>query len=192
MNFPKIKSLDDTGIQQLNSSAFIRFQEFKQIASSKNSTINANFERMDFGRGVCISIARLEKDLSCKVGLRYFEIHSIRREQSNNKKSYCNLRNKKNETGRRETWKKIWKWNPTLISIFTMRACSVMSDSCNPMDCSSPGSSVHEIFHTRILEWVDIPTPGDIPNPRTEPTSWQADSLPLCHLRSPHFLIPLN
>ena len=129
MNFPKIKSLDDTGIQQLNSSAFSRFQEFKQIASSKNSTINANFERMDFGRGVCISIARLEKDLSCKVGLRYFEIHSIQREQSNNKKNYFNLRNKKNETGRRETWKKIWKWNPTLISIFTMHACSVMSDS---------------------------------------------------------------
>ena len=27
---------------------------------------------------------------------------------------------------------------------------------CNPMDCSPPGSSVHEIFQTRILEWVAI------------------------------------
>ena len=44
----------------------------------------------------------------------------------------------------------------------------------------------------RILEWVDSPTPGDIPNPRTEPTFWRADSLPLCHLRSLHFLIPLS
>ena len=27
---------------------------------------------------------------------------------------------------------------------------------CNPMDCSTPGSSVHEISQVRILEWVDI------------------------------------
>ena len=27
---------------------------------------------------------------------------------------------------------------------------------CNPMNCSWPGSSVHRIFQTRILEWVAI------------------------------------
>ena len=27
---------------------------------------------------------------------------------------------------------------------------------CNPMDCSSPGSSVHGIFQARILEWFAI------------------------------------
>ena len=27
---------------------------------------------------------------------------------------------------------------------------------CNPMDCSLPGSSVHEIFHARVLEWGAI------------------------------------
>ena len=27
---------------------------------------------------------------------------------------------------------------------------------CDPMDCSPPGSSVHEIFQERILEWVAI------------------------------------
>ena len=27
---------------------------------------------------------------------------------------------------------------------------------CNPMDCSSPGSSVHGILQARILEWVTI------------------------------------
>ena len=27
---------------------------------------------------------------------------------------------------------------------------------CNPMDCSPPGSSVHEISQARILEWVVI------------------------------------
>ena len=31
-----------------------------------------------------------------------------------------------------------------------------MSDSCDPMDCSPPGSSVHEIFQARTLEWVVI------------------------------------
>ena len=28
---------------------------------------------------------------------------------------------------------------------------------CDPMDCSSPGSSVHGILQARILEWVTIP-----------------------------------
>ena len=32
----------------------------------------------------------------------------------------------------------------------------VISDSCNPMDYSWPGSSVHGIIQTKILEWVAI------------------------------------
>ena len=31
-----------------------------------------------------------------------------------------------------------------------------MSTSCDPMDCSLPGSSVHGVFQARILEWVAI------------------------------------
>ena len=31
-----------------------------------------------------------------------------------------------------------------------------MSDSCDSMDCSLPGSSVHGILQVRILEWVAI------------------------------------
>ena len=27
---------------------------------------------------------------------------------------------------------------------------------CDPMDCSLPGSSIHGIFQTRVLEWVAI------------------------------------
>ena len=34
--------------------------------------------------------------------------------------------------------------------------CSVMSDSCDCMDYSSPGSSVHGLLQERILEWVAI------------------------------------
>ena len=33
---------------------------------------------------------------------------------------------------------------------------SVVSDSCDPMDCSPPVSSVHGILQARILEWVAI------------------------------------
>ena len=28
---------------------------------------------------------------------------------------------------------------------------------CNPMDCSTPGSSVHGFLQERVLEWVAIP-----------------------------------
>ena len=31
-----------------------------------------------------------------------------------------------------------------------------MSDTCDPMDYNSPGSSVPGIFQGRILEWVAI------------------------------------
>ena len=51
---------------------------------------------------------------------------------------------------------------------------------CNSMDCSWPGSSVHEICQARLLEWVAI-FPGDLPNPGIKPTSpaLKANSLPL-------------
>ena len=32
----------------------------------------------------------------------------------------------------------------------------VQSCLCDPMDCSPPGSSDHEIFQARILEWVAV------------------------------------
>ena len=36
---------------------------------------------------------------------------------------------------------------------------------------SSPGSSVQRILQARILEWVAIPPPGDLPNPGIKSTS---------------------
>ena len=36
------------------------------------------------------------------------------------------------------------------------RSHSVMSDSCDPIDCSLPGSCVHGILQARIPEWVAI------------------------------------
>ena len=64
-------------------------------------------------------------------------------------------------------------------------ACSVLSASGKPMDCSPPGSSVHGISQARILEWVVISFPKGSFQPR-DPNPcllhWQADSLPLSHL----------
>ena len=39
--------------------------------------------------------------------------------------------------------------------------------------------TVHGIFQARILEWVAVPSPGDLPNPGIKPWSpeLQADSL---------------
>ena len=43
---------------------------------------------------------------------------------------------------------------------------SVMSDSCGPMDCSPPDSSVHETFQARILERGAIPVSRGSSRPR--------------------------
>ena len=39
---------------------------------------------------------------------------------------------------------------------------------CKPMDCSLPGSSVHEILQARILEWVVIPSSRGSSRPRDQ------------------------
>ena len=46
------------------------------------------------------------------------------------------------------------------------------------MNCSLPGS-IHEIFQAKILEWVAISSPGDLPDPGIKPRSpaLQADTL---------------
>ena len=39
---------------------------------------------------------------------------------------------------------------------------------CDPMDSSPPGSSVHGILQTRILEWIAIPFSRGTPQPRDQ------------------------
>ena len=43
------------------------------------------------------------------------------------------------------------------------------------MDCSLPGSSVHELLQERILEWLPFISPGDLPT--------QGSNLGLLHCR---------
>ena len=55
-----------------------------------------------------------------------------------------------------------------------------MSDSCDPLDCSLPGSSVHGILQARVLSGLPFPSPEDLPDPGIKPGSptLQADALP--------------
>ena len=71
---------------------------------------------------------------------------------------------------------------------------SVVSTLYDPMDYSPPGSSVHGIFWTKILEYIAISYPrvlqGIFPTLGSNPSflhllQWQADSLPLSYLGSP-------
>ena len=43
----------------------------------------------------------------------------------------------------------------TLVMMWSRHAQSCLT-LCDPMDCSTPGSSVHGIFQARILKWVAI------------------------------------
>ena len=55
-------------------------------------------------------------------------------------------------------------WNKR-VEVLVTQSCTTL---CDPMDCRPPGSSVHEILHTRILEWVGKPSPGDLPDSGTK------------------------
>ena len=50
--------------------------------------------------------------------------------------------------------------------------CCLVPKSCltlfDPMDCSPPGFSVHEISQAKILTGLLFPHPGDLPNPRDQ------------------------
>ena len=53
---------------------------------------------------------------------------------------------------------------------------------CDPMDCNSPGSSVHGILQARILEWVAMPSSRGLSNYREQTRvswHWLVGSLPL-------------
>ena len=44
----------------------------------------------------------------------------------------------------------------------------------DPMDCSLPGSSVHEIFQARVLEWVAIAFSGSCLEKPMNRGAWRA------------------
>ena len=81
------------------------------------------------------------------------------------------------------------------VCVCMCMCCCLVAESfstlCDPMDCSPPGSSVHGTLQPRILKWVTIPSPGDLPNPGIKPGSptLQAGSLPSEPTRNVYILI---
>ena len=69
-----------------------------------------------------------------------------------------------------------------MLCVKSLQSCLTL---CDPMDCSPPGSSVHEVLQARIREWVShVLFQGIFPHPGIKPTSlrslhWQVSSLPL-------------
>ena len=55
-----------------------------------------------------------------------------------------------------DSWtKSLWRGFPwALYKVLVIQLCRTL---CEPMDCSSLGSSVHGILQARVLEWVVIP-----------------------------------
>ena len=62
------------------------------------------------------------------------------------------------------------------VKVLVVQLCPTLND---PKDCSPPGCSDHGILQARILEWVAISSPGDVPDPGIEPKSpaLRADAL---------------
>ena len=63
------------------------------------------------------------------------------------------------------------------VRVLTAKSLQSRSTLCDPMDCSPPGSSVHGVLQTRILEWTTCPLPGDLPNPGIKPESFPSPVL---------------
>ena len=53
------------------------------------------------------------------------------------------------------------------VKVLVTQSCPTL---CDPMDSIPPGSSVHGILQARILEWVDMSSCRDLPDPGIEPS----------------------
>ena len=55
------------------------------------------------------------------------------------------------------------------VCVKSLQSCPTL---CDAMDCSLPGYCAHGTLQARILEWVAVPSPGDLPDPEIEPASF--------------------
>ena len=57
------------------------------------------------------------------------------------------------------------------MRVKSLQSCLTL---CDPMDCSSPGSSVYGILQARILEWVAMPS--------SRASSWSRDQTQVSYI----------
>ena len=82
---------------------------------------------------------------------------------------------------------------PAPCTSFRAKSFQSCQTLCNPMDCSLPGSSVHNILQARILDWVAIPFSRGSSWPRDQTCISYISCIgsrvlyPLSHLGSPFF-----
>ena len=67
-------------------------------------------------------------------------------------------------------------WTFQFKLVLVAQLCLILSD---PLDCSPPGFSVHEILQARILEWIVICFFRDLPEPGIEPRSLALQAISL-------------
>ena len=81
---------------------------------------------------------------------------------------------------------KIVLWSDYVLETFILMHAELCLTLCKAMDCSLPGSSVHEISQAKIVKLL-FPSPGDLSNPGVEShigreilyhwATWEAPSL---------------
>ena len=94
----------------------------------------------------------------------------------------------------------MWKTVYILKSVSTVQCVRSVAQShltlCDLLDTSPPGSSVHGVLPAGILEWVAISSSRGSSQPRdwncVSYISWEPDSSPLHHLRSPNCPIKMK
>ena len=68
------------------------------------------------------------------------------------------------------------KFSGSVLVNWAVLSPSVLSDSCDPIDCNLLGPSVHGILQARVLEWVAVSFSRGSSQPRSP--ALQSDSLP--------------
>ena len=86
---------------------------------------------------------------------------------------------------------RLWGEVHTRLPLSPLRHCeseSEFTQSCptlgDPMDCSLPGSSIHGILQARIVDWVAMPSPENLPDPGMEPMSLISPALAVRFFRT--------
>ena len=62
-----------------------------------------------------------------------------------------------------------------IVIVLSLQSCPTL---CDPMDCSTSGSSVLGILQARIVEWLPYPPPGDLPDLGIKPASLMSPGKP--------------